>query len=303
MSQNKNKHNNAVTVNERLTHREEIPTDLHWIPKGEFKGEIYDTQTNRYYSALAGKKYRPKHEEKHLDQGHYQGYRFAIETYTEKYENVFDPTIGSGTAAIEAVNLGRNGYGIELEWPDMAIKNIEHQGTNQHWKIYPGNAKDILSIMPIDFRCHLIINGTPYPTKGRDGGLSADGPLSIKDNKLENKNNYQNPNSFGLLGYPSGGYEKFIRKMYKDCDRYLKPGGYLCLLIKDPVRDKKPFLLQEMLIDWIKKDNGYEDHSWFIHKHIPQTFAMRAYKNKHPEVTIPLYQIGVVLKKPNDVVK
>jgi len=40
-----------------------------------------------------------------------------------------------------------------------------------------------------------------------------------------------------------------------------------------------------------------EDYGYFIHKHIPETFFMRTYPKQFPEVTIPKYQVGYILKK------
>lgn len=286
------KNTNTVTTTEYLKTKKLIPDDLHWIPNGEFFGNIYDTVNNKHYSALAGKKYRPKHKNKHLDEGHFQGYRFAIQKLTKEGDVVFDPTVGSGTAIIEAINNGRQGYGVELEWPDLCKKNVEYQN-KPNWGVIPGNAYDIPGMFTDKFKTDLIINGTPYPTStGKDGDRSSDAPYVIGD-----AGNYKEKSSYGLLGYPRGNYEEFIRKMYRDCYNLMKPGSYLCLIIKDLISDKKPFLLQKMLIDWIKGDTGLKDYGWFCHKHIPQTRFILTYKKKYPEVKIPLYQIGVILKK------
>lgn len=286
------KNTNTVTKTELLTTRQVIPSDLHWIPPGTFLGEIYDIFNNKHYSSLGGKKYRPKHDNKHLDEGHFQGYRFAIQHLTKPKQVVFDPTVGSGTAIIEAINNDRVGYGIELEWPDLCKKNIDYQKKN-NGKVFKGNAHDLLKIMG-GLKTDLIINGTPYPVNGKDGGTSSDAPF-----RMERMSNYIEKDSYGLLGYPNGNYEKFIRKMYKDCYQLMNPGSYLCLIIKDPIRNKQPFLLQKMLCNWITEDTGLVYHSWFCHKHVPETLFIRTYRLKYPEVKLPLYQIGVVLKKIN----
>ena len=283
------KYTNTLDRSAILETRMTIPPDLHWIPEGEFRGEIYHVSEDKYYSARAGKKYKIKGD--HLDEGHFQGYRFAVQNYVPENGWVFDPTVGSGTAVVEAINNGRNGIGVELEWPQLALENVQRQ---EEWTqmgfILSGNAKDLLSleIPPIAF--DLIINGTPYPCKGRDKGLSSDAPMT----RLAPRN-YTAEGSFGLLGYPKGGYEKFIRRMYQNCAEFLREKGYLCLVIKDPMWDKKPFLLQKMLIDWIKEDTGLKDHSWFCHRHIPETLFMRTYPKRFG-LPVPSYQIGVVLQ-------
>lgn len=287
------KFNNTVGPNEILTSRFEVPKDLHWVPNGTFIGEIYDVRQDKYYSARADRKYISPEKNPHLDRGHFQGYRFAALNYCPEGGMILDPTAGSGTAIVEANNMGRKGIGIELEWPDYGQRNIDFIGSGLHGEIFPGNAKDIKEILPVKDYFDLVVNGTPYPTIGKDGGISQDAPMLSKD--METKN-YTADGSFGLMGYPNGNYESFIRKMYKDIYPMIKRDGFLCLIIKDPIRNGKPFYLQKMLIDWIKEDTGMKDHSWFVHAHIPRTFSMNVMAKK-ANFQIPLYQIGVVLQK------
>ena len=310
---------NYVEKNEILQTRNIIPDDLHWkeelkekMKKGfKFLGEIYNNDENKYYSSLGGKKYRPKHREKHLDEGHFQGYRFAIQKLTKEEDWVFDPTVGSGTAIIESINNKRNAIGIELEWPSLCKKNVEYQIKDRNsfmnylakqknlnlpqqniGIVIDGNARDLNSLLePYSVDFQLIINGTPYPVLG--GGKSSDAP----QRKKGEIDNYQHVESFGLLKWNKN-YEFFIRQMYKDCIKHLKKNGYLVIIIKDPVRNKKPFYLQKYITDWIKEDNKeMKDYGFFIHKHIPQTFFMRTYPKMFPDVLIPYYQIGYILKK------
>ena len=108
---------------------------------------------------------------------------------------------------------------------------------------------------------------------------------------------YKEKESYGNLKYPKGDYEFLVRDMYKKTDPYLKKGGYFCLIIKDPIQKKEPFLLQERILSWVKEDLGYENYGYFIHRHIPGTLFMRSYRKRFPEVLIPSYQIGCILKK------
>lgn len=294
---------NEVTKNEKLQTRATVPDDFHWLEEMQEKvskgflylGEIYSRNYDKYYSALGGKKYRPKHKEKHLDEGHYQGYRFAVQELTAKNDWVFDPTVGSGTAIIEAINNGRNGIGIELEWPDLCRKNVDFQGSNMQGIVIGGNAlhlTDLLNQHKDKFReLSLIVNGTPYPVIS--GGKSSDAPQR-KPGEIDN---YMHEDSFGLLKWNKD-YRHFITRMYKDSIKFLKSGGYLVTIIKDPTHNKKAFMLQKNIIEWIKEENEcMEDYGYFIHKHVPETFFMRTYPKQFSEVTIPKYQVGYILKK------
>tara|TARA_Y100000034_G_C6854853_1_gene388303 strand:+ start:490 stop:1353 length:864 start_codon:yes stop_codon:yes gene_type:complete len=282
---------NNISKNEKMLYRRDEPKDLHWKPPGVFMGEIYDTYNDKYYSQRAGKKYKISNGEQHLDEGHYQGYRFVIQTLTKRGDIVLDPTVGSGTAIIEAINNGRKGLGVELEWPKLCEDNCKYQESDSYYKVYNGNAFDILNLIEKKYygKVSLIVNGTPYPII--NGDVTSDSPFGSKIK------GYQHSNSFGNLKYPKGDYEYSIRDMYKKTDAYLKKNGYFCLIIKDPIRHKKPFLLQKRLIEWVMEDCNYRPFGYFIHKHIPETLFMRTYTKRYPEVVLPKYQIGCILKK------
>ena len=287
------KYRNNILKDEEILCRDKIPSDLHWIPPNMmFLGEVYDTVNDKYYSQRAGKKYRPPVVNPHLDEGHYQGYRFAIQKLTKEGDMILDPTVGSGTAVIEAINNGRNAIGVELEWPDLCSKNCEYQNSENWYSIFPGNVFNIQDMVDrVKFKegVSLIINGTPYPIL--HGNKTSDAPFGTS---LEG---YMDKKSYGNLKYPKGDYEFFIRDMYKKTDFYLKKGGYFCLIIKDPIQNKKPFLLQKKILSWVQEDLGYEKYGYFIHRHIPETLFMRTYRKRFPDVLIPSYQIGCILKK------
>ena len=287
------KYRNNIERSEEILCRDQIPGDLHWKPEGMcFLGEIYDIENDKYYSQRAGKKYRPKTDYQHLDEGHYQGYRFAIQKLTKEGDIVLDPTVGSGTAMIEAINNKRFGLGVELEWPELCDENCKAQESTYWHKVFSGSVFDINELLG-DFlyesQVSLVINGTPYPII--NGNTTSDAPFG------SNLEGYMDKNSYGNLKYPNGDYEFFVRDMYKKTDKFLKKGGFFCLIIKDPIRNKKPFLLQEKILGWVLEDLGYEKYGYFVHRHIPETLFMRTYKKRFPEVSLPSYQIGCILRK------
>lgn len=307
----KTKFINEVDKFSPLERRYSIPDDFHLKEYFESKiskegliylGEIFNNSEDTYYSARAGKKYRPKHDNVHLDEGHFQGYRFAIQELTRFGDWVFDPTVGSGTAIIEAINNGRNAVGIELEWPKICEDNVIFQDSESA-KGYciEGNAKDLISLLKNspdldpNLKFDLIINGTPYPSLG---AVSSDAP-ERPGSKKEVPKNYSANGSFGLLKWGKG-YEETITQMYKDCSEILKPGGYFVTIIKDPVRNKEPFLLQNYISEWVRQNTDLKDYGFFIHRHIPETMFMSTYNKKKgfENILIPKYQVGYIMRKP-----
>jgi len=308
----KNQFDQNIEIKEKLLHRDQIPENYHCkcsYCRDNFLGEIYNTQINKYYSQLARNNYYNPKADKHIAPGHFLGYRWAIQKFTQEGDWVFDPTTGTGTAIVESINNDRNGIGIELEFPEISKSNIDFQYKRM---IEPakgkslfiqGDARNLSQILEEQGikknQISLVINGTPYPRIS--SSYSSDAPqrtLRIKDGvKSEKTFNYQNKENFGLQNGDE--FWDLIRKMYLDCIPFMKKRGKMVILIKDMVKDKKPFLLHKMVIDEVLNNTkSLKYYGSFIHKHIPQTVFMLSYPKQFPEAElIPLYQTGIVLEK------
>ncbi len=93
-------------------------------------------------------------------------------------------------------------------------------------------------------------------------------------------------------------YSNLVKTMYTKAIQYLKPGGYFVILIKDLVQDKKPYLLHKEIIDIVMDNNpDMEPYGFFLHKHVPTTMFINTYTKRFPNIPIPLYQTGIVLRK------
>lgn len=285
----------------------EIPMDYHcdcpYCQK--FLGEIFDPEVNKYYSNRLRKGYYVDKKGDHLDVGHVVGYRWAIQNLCPKGGIVFDPTVGSGTAIVEALNNGRFGIGIELEYPETAQRNIDAQEPEQNnlegYELIEGNAlftEELLEGRGWIGECvDLIVNGPPYPTNGT---LSSDAPEKIMKGQDPNRvtPNYMHPENFGHAKQ-NGEWEDLISSMYEQAVSFLKPGGYLVILVKDMMRNKKPALLHKETVDLIMaKCPELEYKGFYLHRHVPTTMFMNTYNKRFPDVLIPWYQTCVVLQKP-----
>jgi len=301
----KAKYLNEISIDHLVQTRSEIPSDYHCDCKycQNFMGEIYNTEYDKYYSNNIRRRYYVDKAGDHLDAGHIIGYRWAIQNLCPPKGIVLDPTVGTGTAIVEALNNVRNGIGIELEYPEVAQKNISAQLTHprtsgrKYW-FRQGNALNIDEYLDgwniekgdID----LIINGTPYP---KLSGKSSDAPERKNLKTGEDKSfDYYHEENIGLT--KGDEYWNLIRTMYTKSIGFLKPGGYLVLLIKDMVRNKEPYLLHKYIIDIILENNlSMEHYGFFMHFHCPTTMFQNTYSKRFPDVKIPLYQTGIVLRK------
>jgi DNA modification methylase len=301
------KYTNRVTKTQKLSVRKELPEAYHcdcdYCTK-KFLGEIYDVENDTYYSQLARNKYYVPNRGKHIAPGHWQGYRYAIQRFTKKGDWVFDPTVGTGTAIVEAINNGRNGAGIELEFHELTQANIDHQGeTPGKYHFFPGgNARELSPLLNSvglkEESLSLVINGTPYPTIA---GVSSDGyerafSKDIPDHK-DKVRDYQVEENFGAQRL-AGKYWPWVIQMYLDCIPHLKKNGKIVIIVKDMVQKKQPWLLHKMIVDRILDQTDELKHfGSFMHKHIPSTMFMNTYPKRFPDVKIPLYQMGIVLRK------
>lgn len=304
------KHTNSIPYNHIVDHRLGIPSDYHCTCKycQNFMGEIYHVDEDKYYSNRIRKGYYVDKAGDHLDVGHVIGYKWAIQNLSPKGGWVFDPTAGTGTAVVEAILSGRNGIGIELEYPEVGLRNIAEQFGKARIPDHSvlsyfrqGDATKLDEYFTEwGFKepfLDLIINGTPYP---KLSGRSSDAPERKNLKTKEDKSfDYMHEDNIGLT--KGDAYSNLVRTMYTKAIQYLKPGGYFVILIKDLVQDKKPYLLHKEIIDIVMANNpDMEAYGFFLHKHIPTTMFINTYTKRFPNIPIPLYQTGIVLRKKGE---
>jgi len=301
----------SLAPNDKLHSRPNIPDDYHCtcdLCRTNFLGEIYHTPTDQYYTQYTRNNYYFPDEkpeggfDKHICPGHWSGYRWAIQNLTKPGDTVFDPTVGTGTAVVEAINNGRNGIGIELEFADITKRSVKAQidrGTatgNSH--VIQGDARELDVLLDdnghIGNECFdLIVNGTPYPVLG--GGQSDAPERGYTSAGRGATIIYRENKNVGIL--KGKAYWETIGCIYSKAIDKLKPGGKFVTIIKDPTQNKKAYLLHKMIAKYLMQSTPVKYYGTFIHKHLPATLFMNTYPKRYPEVVIPLYQTGTVLEK------
>ncbi len=300
-------------ITDKVYHRETVPNDYHCTCdycRGNFLGEIYHTPTNQYYTQLSRKKYyfpdvKPEGGfDTHICPGHWSGYRWAIQNLSKPGDVIFDPTVGTGTAIVEAINAGRDAVGIELEFPQITERTVQVQydrGTaTGKGTVIHGDARNLIPLLDeqgYEGECvDMIITGSPYPVLG---GRQSDSPERPNGDyrKRDFKNvHYEDAKNAGVLRGQA--YWDLIDELYYKAITKLKPGGKFITLIKDPTQNKKPYLLHKMITDIVMQNNPMEYYGSFIHRHLPYTFFMNTYHKQNPDVDIiPYFQTGIVLQK------
>lgn len=185
--------------------------------------------------------------------------RRAIGAYSEPGQLVVDPMCGIGTTLVEAVHLGRNALGIELErwWASLATANLararEH-GARGRAGVLEGDARQLPRLITRagrsilapraepggaakrtvvrlgSGRVDLILTSPPY---GRDIEL-IDKPARIEGGSLGAKDSRNYSRDRSSLGHACGEhYRAAMAEVYAACAAALKPGGFLVVVTKN----------------------------------------------------------------------
>jgi tRNA G10 N-methylase Trm11 len=185
--------------------------------------------------------------------------RRAISAYSDPGDLVVDPMCGIGTTLVEAIHLGRNALGIELErrWASLATVNIAHareQGATGNAGVVEGDASELPRLLTRNARqlprssrrdaktseskvarlgagsVDLILTSPPYACQiemiDKPAWL-AGGSLGAKDTR-----NYSADHR--NLGHSRGThYREAMADVYAASAAALKPGGFLVVVTKN----------------------------------------------------------------------
>jgi DNA modification methylase len=214
--------------------------------------------------------------------------RWAIQQYSKPKDWVLDPTMGSGSTAVEALNHNRNVAGVEIQFIDVIKSNIdENNPHNRDYKIWHGDARQIGKMLKeLRKKFSLIINNPPYSGDESQKGLG-DHRTYKYDEQYEN---------LAFLREKDEYYDTMAR-IYEDACRWLKPGGHLVIGVKDMIRDKKPYMLHKFLNSVIELIPGMEFVGVALLPHYPTTLFQNTYNIRFPDVKVPMYQTISVFKK------
>jgi DNA modification methylase len=162
-----------------------------------------------------------------------------LEMFTQKGDNVFDPMSGTGSAQLAALQMGRNGYGTELneffcnianercgDYLNLIVDKSEQDDAAQ-FKILN---KDVRAITADDFPPFdyiitsppywdmLNMKGAEYQARRREKGLQLN--YSEDDTDLGNIANYQQ-------------FVDNLTTIYLSLVEHLKPGRFMTIVVKN----------------------------------------------------------------------
>jgi SAM-dependent methyltransferase len=169
--------------------------------------------------------------------------RHAITAYSQPGDLVLDPMCGIGTTLVEAVHLGRDAVGVELEprWVDLARANIAHArrcGATGTATVVTGDACHLPSLLGRELvgRVALVLTSPPY-------GCSIHGQVTARPGRgVAKYDNTYSPDPANLGRVPQPALLDALGQILTGCHTLLRPGGLLVLTAR-------PYRHHERLVD------------------------------------------------------
>jgi modification methylase len=169
--------------------------------------------------------------------------RQAISAYSQPGDLVLDPMCGIGTTLVEAIDLGRDAIGVDLEprWAELARANITHarrHGATGTATVVTGDARQLPRLLNphLAGRVALVLTSPPY-------GRSIHGQVTARPGRGVAKfdDAYSaDPTNLGKVSQPT--LLAALEEILAGCQQLLRPGGLLVLTAR-------PYRHREHLVD------------------------------------------------------
>jgi modification methylase len=169
--------------------------------------------------------------------------RHAITAYSHPGDLVLDPMCGIGTTLVEAVHLGRDAIGVELEprWAEQARANATHaraHGAQGNARVVTGDARHLPSLLDPELigRVGLVLSSPPY-------GSSIHGQVTARPGQgVAKYHNTYSPDPANLGRVPQPALLEALGEILAGCRAMLRPGGLLVLTAR-------PYRHRDLLVD------------------------------------------------------
>ncbi|WP_244252208.1 TRM11 family SAM-dependent methyltransferase [Micromonospora antibiotica] len=167
----------------------------------------------------------------------------AIGAYSSLGDLVFDPMCGSGTTVVEAMHLGRQGIGMDIEprFTALAAANVAlaaSQGAAGSGQVFTGDATGLPGLVPASVvgRVALVLTSPPY-------GRGTHGLVRVTSSGVRKRHHLYGDRESGNLAY--GGWSRLFdgfAAILAASYQLLRPGGFVVITCR-PVRRHRDDLI------------------------------------------------------------
>jgi DNA modification methylase len=167
----------------------------------------------------------------------------AISVYTSPGDLVLDPMCGVGTTLVEAVHLGRDAIGLDLEprFTAIAAANLDlatGQGATGHGRVLTGDATRLAARLPgaAVGKVALVLTSPPY-------GPITHGLVSTSPDGVAKHHHRYGRAGRGNLAYT--GWDRLFAgfaEIMTACRQVMRPGGFVVITAR-PVRRQRDDLV------------------------------------------------------------
>ncbi|MGN9811447.1 TRM11 family SAM-dependent methyltransferase [Micromonospora sp. BQ11] len=167
----------------------------------------------------------------------------AISSYTAPGDLVFDPMCGSGTTLVEAMHLGRQAIGIDIEprYTALARANVAlaaSQGAAGRATVLTGDASGLLELVPASAvgAVSLVLTSPPY-------GRGTHGLVQTTGTGVRKRDHLYGDRRRGNLAY--AGWSRLFdgfAAILAASHQLLRPGGFVVITCR-PVRRQRDDLI------------------------------------------------------------
>jgi modification methylase len=196
--------------------------------------------------------------------------RQAISVYSDVGELVLDPMCGTGTTLVEAVHLGRETIGVELEprWVAIAAANLtfaREQGATGRGLVTRGDARRLGHglLDQLAGRARLVLSSPPYGDSLHGQVRTGPKPVEQYDNRYSHNpdNLAELPPRRGRRGRPS--FATALAEILAGCRRLLAADGFLILTAR-PYRRGGELVDLPGQLEQLAREAGLELHDRLV---------------------------------------
>ncbi|MEM3111377.1 MAG: DNA methyltransferase [Candidatus Caldarchaeum sp.] len=241
---------------------------------------------------------------------------FLVKRFTKPGDTVLDPMAGSGSTGVVCALHGRNCIQVDVEprfytWMEKARENVEkHQMiTPKGWiKNVCGDARELNSLL--SGKVSHVITSPPYlKTAYKGAGINKRRPRDVRigcytigrtvasPNAVDNLPRYGDIDRLSFNGEGGPTYLSEMLKIYSECFKALKPGGYMAVVVKPFIKDRRVVDLPHHSY-LLLSSCGFKLVKLYRLRLRVESFWRIIYHRKNPEVPAIRHEYVLVVQKP-----